>query len=155
MPVNIMRRRLGLIAFTICLTISMWSAASFAAEKPEAHGDEKLEHAMEEMQTLIRALGKSMREEGKEQQSADLIQQMIPHAIIAKSEYMHVHAIEDASPAEQPKLINDYRIKLNDAIIGLAQAENALLAGNKKQAAQYLTDVKTAQRAGHKAYKED
>ncbi|QDU32893.1 hypothetical protein KS4_09320 [Poriferisphaera corsica] len=150
-----MRRRLPLFILLATLSLGFWSLTSSANDRAEpADKDEALEHAMEELKDLFRDLNKTLRADGQEQQAADITAEMLKHILTAKDQAHVVHIIEDASPAEQPKLIAEYRIQMNDVIINLAQAENALLLGNKKQAAQFLSEVKQTQRASHKKFKD-
>lgn len=116
----------------------------------DAHGNDELHEAMEEMNGLYRTIRRQTRDETKNAETADAIAEMASMALAAKA---HIPAMVAELPADQQgDLANQYRLMMNELVVDLLTAESALLEGDNAAAWAAILEANDVKGRGHELF---
>lgn len=116
----------------------------------DAHGNDELHEAMEEMNGLYRTIRRQARDETKNAETADAIHEMAAMALAAKQ---HIPAmVNDMPQDQQQQLAATYRSMMNELVIDLLTAETALLAGDNAAAWEAILEANDVKGRGHELF---
>ena len=117
----------------------------------DGHGEgDELHEAMEEMNGLYRQVRRQARDETKNADTADKLSEMAALALAAKA---YIPEMVSELPADQQgDLANTYRAMMNELVVDLLTAENALLEGDNAAAWAAVLEANDVKGRGHELF---
>ncbi|MFI4861118.1 MAG: cytochrome b562 [Phycisphaerales bacterium JB063] len=114
------------------------------------HAGHELHEAMEEMNGLYRSIRRQTRDES---QNADTVEKLHEMATLALAAKAHLPAmVADLPAAQQAELTATYRKLMNEVVVHLLTAENALLEGDNAAAWEAVLAANEVKGQGHELF---
>ena len=145
-----MKRRHFAGIFALALAAAVAGSSLVTGTVALADDHEKMEEAMDVINTGHKKLKKSVTVAAENKASIGMLREMMQSAMVAKT--LTPERAGQTPEAQRAKFIAEYQKAMNGLILDLINIENALLDGNNAEAEKLVKKLDQVKKTSHEAF---